>query len=499
MQTKFYQVEWSDLSIGENHLSATAPTLMSAGHPTRYAVLARQIKLVMPFVTPPTATISSGQSKKRHHRILSAALSALFGKGTTLLVNAATVPITVRYLGPESYGLWITISSTIAMFYVLDIGISSTLTNLISEAYAADDKNRAAAYFATAFWITIGIAGILTFVGWLLWPFIHWASIFHVQDPTLVGDTSRAVAAGFIVFLLALPTGLVFKVLGGYQELHIANLFAAGGSILSLLVVLVIVYLHGSLPILVAGYAGSAVAANAACLLWTCLFRKPWMKPWPTLVNSRFIGRIFQSGVQFFAIQMAGLIVFSSDNLIISHYLNPAQVTPYAVTWRFVSYIAAVQTLIFPALWPAFSEAYASGHLEWIRSTYGRVRRITIAVLTVGCGITVVAGREIIRIWAGSAAVPSQLIIWLMCVWIGIYAFSTNQSCLMGATSRVGKQAIAGLIAAAVNLILSILWVRTKGSTGVLLATIVSYVVFILFLQTYEVRKILRGDFIARA
>lgn len=245
-----------------------------------------------------------------------------------------------------------------------------------------------------------------------------------------------------------------------------------------------------------AGFAGSSVAANAACLLWICLFHKPWMKPWPRQVNPAYIRRIFSTGIQFFVIQMAAMIVFSSGNLVISHYLNPAQVTPYAVTWRLMGYITAVQTLIIPALWPAYSEAYAKGHLAWIRSTYNRVRWITAAVLALGCSTMLLAGRDVIRLWAGPAAIPSTLLVQLMCVWVVICVFTTNQSCLMGATYRVGKQAIASSLAAVANLALSILWVKTMGAAGVVLATIVSYLIFIVVVQTWEVRRILRGDFL---
>lgn len=437
------------------------------------------------------------ESKKRNRGILAAGLSALLSKSVTLLVSAATVPITVRYLGAESYGLWITISSTIAMFFALDIGISSTLTNLISEAYANNDRERAAEYFATAFWSILVISACLGAVGWIVWPHLNWGSVFHVENRAIANDASLAMAAAFVVFLFSLPTALVAKVLAGYQELHIANLFVLGGNILGFAVVIAVVYLHGHLPVLVAGYAGSAVVANFACFAWMCIYSKPWMKPWPQRVRSRFIGQIFHSGIQFFAIQIAGLIVFSSDNLIIAHYLSPAQVTPYSVTWRLVNYIAIAQTLIFPALWPAYSEAYASGQLAWIRSTYSRVRRMTVVVLAVGCGMMLLAGREIIRLWAGQAAVPTVPLVWLMCVWIVIFAFCTNQSCLMGATSHVGKQAISSSLAAIANLILSVFWVRTMGPPGVLLATIVSYLVFIVAVQAWEVRKILRGVYLA--
>jgi O-antigen/teichoic acid export membrane protein len=150
-----------------------------------------------------------------------------------------------------------------------------------------------------------------------------------------------------------------------------------------------------------------------------------------------------------------------------------------------------------PALWPAYSEAYAKRDLRWIRLTYNRVRWITVATLVVGCSTMLFAGREIIRIWAGPAAVPSALLIQLMCVWIVICVFTTNQSCLMGATFRVSKQAISSSLSAVANLALSIYWVKTMGTTGVVLGTIVSYLVFIVVVQSWEVRRILRGDFLA--
>jgi len=434
----------------------------------------------------------------RARRITAAAFSALFGKIVTLLVSVITVPVTVRYLGADSYGIWITISSTIAMFFVLDIGISSTLTNLISEAYAKNDRTLAAEYFSTALWSLIGIVTILGVSVALLWHYVCWNELFDIHSLSLAQDTSRAMAAAFVVFLVSLPTGLVVKVLAGYQELHIANFFAAGGGVLSLVVVLLVVGIHGGLPLLVGGYAGAAVTANLVCLLWLCFFSKPWLKPLPGRINLRHFRRIFGSGSQFFAIQIAGLVVFSTDNLIISHYLSPSEVTPYSITWRLVNYIAIAQTFLFPALWPAYSEAYANGHLEWIRRTYSRIRKLTILLLAAGCSVMVLLGRLIIRIWAGPAAVPSEALLCLMCVWIVIYAFATNQSCLMGATFRTRKQATVAVIAAGVNLTLSILWVRPMGTVGVLLATVVSYLVFIVAVQTYEVRCILRGDFLLR-
>ena len=117
-------------------------------------------------------------------------------------------------------------------------------------------------------------------------------------------------------------------------------------------------------------------------------------------------------------------------------------------------------------------------------------------VLAIGSAIILTMGRKSIFLWAGPSAVPSIALLRAMCVWMIIFAFTLNQSCLMGATYRVGKQAVLSMIAALFNLALSIAWARPYGTLGVLMAAIVSYILFIVVAQNSEVRRILRGDFL---
>lgn len=439
-------------------------------------------------------TANSGREERaarRRRRIFGAVGTAVVGRGSVFLVNAISVPITVRYLGPEEYGLWVTISMTIAMLVVLDIGIASTLTNLISEAYAHEDRESAGRYFATAFWMTTAVALALGVAGWLLWPHIDFAYLLNLKDPALTTEVSRATMAAGALFLLGLPAGLAARALAGYQELHFANLFSAGGNVLALGAIVLVVVVHGSLAVLVAAYAGAITLGGVACLVWLCAVRKPWLAPWPRRVELGLTRRIFTSGGQFFVMQLAGLVVFNSDNLVISHYLGAAQVTPYNVTWRLVNYMTAAQVLLFPAMWPAYAEAWTRRDLGWIRGAYRRLRRFTGLTLAAGAVVLLVFGQSVIRIWAGPAAVPSRSLLQLMCVWMVIFAVSTNEACLMAATNRVKRQAIASGLSAVANLALTLYWVRTIGLIGVLLGTVVSYLVFVLGVQMWEVHRIL--------
>jgi O-antigen/teichoic acid export membrane protein len=419
-------------------------------------------------------------------------MSALAGKGAALLVSAIVTPVALRYLGPEQYGLWITITTTVTMLIVLDFGIANTLTNLISSAYARNDKKLASSYFATAFWTVAALCSFLGLAALATWAFIPWKAILNFSSPSLTPEVSRSFAAAYVIFLFAIPAGLASRLLGGYQELHVSNWFGGLGWILSLAGVVTAVLMHGSLVSLVAGFAAGPVAANAACLVWLCGYRKPWLRPSLSKFTRGHLSTIFASGSQFFLIQIAGLIVFNSDNIVITHFLGAAQVTPYSVTWRLTSYAASLQAILTLALWPAYSEAYARNDYPWIRRTYLRMQRVTLSVLCLGATAMAILGKPIIYLWAGSSAVPSAPLLYLMCAWMVVYGITMNQSCLMGATNHVARQAMFSVLAAAANIGLTVLWVRPLGQAGVILGSLVSYLVFVVFVQSRIVANILR-------
>lgn len=410
-----------------------------------------------------------------------------------LLANFVSIPITVRYLGAESFGVWMTISSGLSMLLLLDLGVANALTNFISQAYARDDSDRASTYATTAFAVMLVFALVLAGAAWLIWPRLHWQSIFHLASASDAATAGRALAAALLLFLVGLPAGLAAKILGGYQELKVANLFAASGSALNLLSMIVLVRLHAGLVALVAASSAALVGSNLLCLLWIWCVHKPWLLPRLRHLERGAAWGLLRTGGEFLVFQVSGLAAFNSDNLVLAHYLGPAQVTSYSVAWRLAGYAAIAQTLITPALWPAFSAAFASGDLEWVRQTFRRTLWATMGSAFGFALVFAVTGRWMIRIWASEAAVPSQTLMLLMCAWILLGTFMGNTSTVLVASGKTRMQAWCSLAAAAANLGLSILWVQRIGAPGVILATIVSFLAALVGPQTLACHRVMKG------
>src|ERR1043166_7111587 len=82
----------------------------------------RQIRSVIRFQPFDTST-TEGSSKERYRRIALTSATSILSKAVSLLTMLVSVPLTVNYLGPERFGLWMTISSVIAFLVFADFGI----------------------------------------------------------------------------------------------------------------------------------------------------------------------------------------------------------------------------------------------------------------------------------------------------------------------------------------------------------------------------------------
>lgn len=427
----------------------------------------------------------------RLRKILHGSISALASRGVALLVSAVSLPLTVRYLGPQRYGIWITASTAVVMLAVMDFGIANSLTNMVSGAYARNDERAAQQFYSTAFWTSLAISISLALSAYAIWGWIDWGKLFHLSEAVQIHEASLCVAIALGFFLLGLPLNLINRVMSGYQQTQISNYFNLASSVLSLGAIMLVIRTHGSLVMLMLLYSASLLSGAVALNFWVHGWHKPWVRPIPEAISRDSFRLLMNTGVGFFVLQIAGLIVFNSDNLVITHYLGPAQVTPYSVTWRLAAYAALLQTAVFPSLWPAYSEAYARGDYAWVRRTFWRAVRLALGSTAVAVCALAFFGRTMIRFYVGGSAVPTQTLLVGICTWTLLSAGMDLQACLLAAIDRIKWQGILSVVAAALNIALSVYLVQRIGSLGVVLGTLLSYLIVLVGPQTIIVWRAL--------
>ncbi len=430
-------------------------------------------------------------SWRRYTRIAQGFASALAGRGMSVLVSIASVPLTVGYLGAERYGVWMTIATLLAWLGLADGGFGNSLTNALSEAYANDRRDLARNYVASVFWPLCVLALAIGALFALLWPWLDWNAIFGAHSPSARQEVGAAVAVTLAVFLANFPLSVIARVLCSYQESHAANFWSAGGNIASLAGLVVATHFHMNMPWLIASFSGPPLVVTAASGVWLFGFHKPWLRPSLSAVNRESMRKLTHVGGMFFIVQIASLFVLQTDNLIIAHFLGAQAVTPYSVTWRLFNFAVLVPTLLMQSLWPAYAEASARGDGAWIRRTF-RLNALSCLVITGGISLPfILLGKTIISHWAGPAAMPSTLLLVLMGVWSIINGVFSSLVTLLNGLGKLRVQMFIGIGTAAANIVLSLWLVTRLGLEGVILGTVVSYLLLAVVPIIFEIRKTL--------
>jgi O-antigen/teichoic acid export membrane protein len=434
---------------------------------------------------------SGGQ--RRYIKLLQALVTAMLGKGVALLVSIIAVPLTISYLGSERYGLWMTISMMLLWLTVSDLGLSSSLTNAVSEAYAHRDQEAARRYVATAFWLLFGIVFVLAVVMVVAWPFIDWVTLLNVSSTAAKSEVGLAIGLAVFLYLINFPFTIIAKVLGAFQEGAIANYWAAGANIASLVLLLIVTRFAGGLPWLVIAMLGSVFFVNAMSAIWLFWWHKPWLRPSLVAFHRGSLQKLGRVGGMFFVVQIAALLLFQTDYLIIAHFRSPSEVTPYSLAWRLFSYSVLLQAMLVPSIWPAYAEAFALRDAFWIVRTFRLNLTVGLAITSLLVVLLVMFGQPLIRVWAGAEAVPPQALLVWMGVWSIINAAMSPIGCILSGSGHMKGQVIYATLTAVANIALSILLVRPYGATGVIIATVVAYLVFNVIPASCEAAIVLRN------
>ncbi len=425
-----------------------------------------------------------------YSRILKGISTALAGRGVAVVTTFIAVPLTVRYLGAERYGIWVTLSSILAWLTVFDLGIGNTAINKIAEALALKEFATARLRVNAAYAGITAVAVVLGLGVSIAWRFISWPAVLGAKMAGDRGEINLAAAFAIIVFLASFPFTVTPKILGACKKLTLANYWASAGSMLSLLLLVAATRLHLGLPGLVVAFSGSTLLTGALSTAW--LYRHfDWLTPALRSIPREHVSELLNTGLPFFAVQIAGIILLQTDNVIIAQILGAREVTPYSVTWRLFSYSSLLQVVSIPALWPAYADAFARRDFSWVRKTYRYNVKIAVGSTLAVVALLVIIARPFIRLWAGAAAVPSHGLVVAMAIWSCLVVLCWCESCLLGAAGRVKGQAIYSGIGAVVNVAASIFLGRAFGLVGVVSGTICAYVLCIIVPQTIEVRRIL--------
>ncbi|HYG36018.1 MAG TPA: oligosaccharide flippase family protein, partial [Clostridia bacterium] len=321
------------------------------------------------------------------------------------LINAVvvlvSVPLTVRYLGSERYGLWMAIGSFVSLLSFADFGLGNGLMNKLAEAHGKGDLLESRRYISSTFFLLSALALFLGLLVAIAYPFVPWARAFNASSPTAVQEAGPTMLVISLCLLAGIPLGVVARIQMGYQEGFTNYLWSSAGALVGLCGVLLAVSCRTSLPILVLASVGSPVVVMFVNGIWLFTYHRPQLFPHWRHASLVVVRSILGTGSLFLIIQVASAVYLGLDNIIIAQLFGPAEVAEYSVANKLFSFFPPLMGMFLGALWPAYSEAKARGDFHWIKVTFYKSVRISFCAGFIVSLVLIAFARPIISLWVG--------------------------------------------------------------------------------------------------
>jgi O-antigen/teichoic acid export membrane protein len=326
------------------------------------------------------------------------------GATWSALLSLAVVPLYLRYLGHEAFGLVGVLVTVQGLLAVLDAGLSQTMNREMARALGTGRTATTANLLRSMeyiYWIAALIAGCALALGSAAIAG-NWLHVEALPAET-VRDTLILIGA---VVACRLPVGLYIGALSGAQKLTTVNVVNVVAATLTSFGGVWLAAASGSIEFLMAWHAVAGLLH--ALTLRTLAWRIPG-KEAPRRFDEAALSSVAAFGWGSALITLLGIALTQTDKILLSRMLSLADFGYYAIAGGAARMLYLVASPLFSAVFPHFSSLVASNGSSQLAHNYRLGSSALASVLFPGAAVLVVFSEYLIRLWTGDAVIAEKL------------------------------------------------------------------------------------------
>lgn len=422
-----------------------------------------------------------------HERTLKVKRNIIYSfliKGASVVLGLLIIPLTINYVNKGQYGVWLTISSLVSWINTFDIGLSNGLRNKMAHSLALDEKDNIVKYVSTTYAI-LTLISILTFVVfYIVGAFFNWNQLLNTGSAVSfdIWPVIVITMASFCVQFMLQPIKSMLTAM--HQPFITSLILLIIQALTFVLTYALTIYTQGSLMNLVLVVAGAPVLVFIIANIYMFSTSLKEYAPRFNAVDMKSAKSLLGTGSVFFFIQIGAVILFQTDNIIITRILGPQEVTTFNLAYKYFSIMTMLFVIMLTPYWSAFTDAWAKKDTAWIKHSINKMRMIWIYT-SIGTVLLFVFSKPAYHLWIGdTVTIP----VWLSLAmtfyailnnWQGIYAYALN------GIGKLRLQLICIVSAGILNIPLSIILIHVMGVTG----TVVSNVILAIIMNVLYTRQ----------
>lgn len=319
------------------------------------------------------------QRFKNNHVIMSG-----FYKGVSGISLFISIPLLIKYLGEDNYGVWILVFTLFQWVLLMDFGIQSSLKTKIPILLHENQIDLIKSYIKTTYKISVYIAfAILVFFT----AFIYLIDIKTLFNISFLGNTF--VKQVFLInvfffcatFVVNIHKSLYVSFLKGkYAEESLAvNQFGFLILIALALFLFPTISVENKLILISCLNGFYCLGVN---LFYTIRFFKMENLSLKTTQKTPdgFIPELLKLGSKYMFIQLGLMFIFSSDNYIISNSFSPKDIVPYDSVNRIFQFPIMIIFAAISPLWSMFATDYVEKNYKKLMAKFKQFNLLFIGI-----------------------------------------------------------------------------------------------------------------------
>lgn len=341
----------------------------------------------------------------------------LLGRLWVALMSFAFVPLYLRFLGVEGYGFIGLFATILAMFSLLDLGLSVTVNREMARLDDLPESRRdARALLRTLeiiYW-TIGLLIGLVVVLCATAIARRWVHLGHIP----VDQAERAIRLMGVVAVVRWPVSLYMSVLLGRRRQVAANVITCFGATLASAGAVLALWLIGPTVTVFFGWQIAAMTAQIAVLMLAAWRQLPLAGDHP-----RFSVRLLKASASFsigvMGISLLSLVLTQLDKLLLTRFLPLREFGFYALASGIASMVLTAGSVVETATFPALTAAVARGDTSEEQAIYHRASQIAAILLFPAALTLALFSPELLLAYLGNAGTVAQTHLLLTLLVIG--------------------------------------------------------------------------------
>jgi O-antigen/teichoic acid export membrane protein len=408
------------------------------------------------------------------------------------VISFIAVPLALTYMGKERFGIFQIILTFLSWASIANLGVGNGLRNKISEYLGNNRENEIRGVIGTAFSIALTISLILLVTGCsFIW--------FIFEPEWIISNTSISNYEIKLTFLLSFTffcINLVFSLFSsiayGIHKSYLTTIVqVVQYAIYCLLLYAFIKTNQKSFLVYVSIIYGLSTIFSQVVPFFTIAKNKDL---WPPNFSNHktYTKELLNISLGFFILQLSSIILFSSDNIILSKLLGPEEVAEYSIAYKLFFLVITSFSIILIQVWNSTTDALAKKDFDWIKRTVKKLHLILIPIF-LGTILISLCLNYIVKIWIGETFNYSWQFRFIFSLYTLVHCSSAIFTNILNGAGRLKIQTIACVISSIINFMLSYFFIEilNLGLVGILYSKLIC-VSIITFMCFYDYKRFIQ-------